>query len=145
MTTFIRLVIVGGALGLATPGMAQAPCPGAAVELDHTALAAGILFGPLRLPRRVLANGVMLAPGCYVVRITGHTSEQDRWVEFVSDGRVAGRELATVIPAAELASVAGGQPPRSGDVRVQTLQGGDYVRVWVNAGGSHVLIHLPVA
>jgi hypothetical protein len=35
-------------------------------------------------------------------------------------------------------------PPRSGGAaKVQTLRGNDYVRVWVNKGGNHYLIHLP--
>ena len=33
--------------------------------------------------------------------------------------------------------------PRAGAAKVQTLQGNDYVRVWVNKGGNHYLIHLP--
>jgi hypothetical protein len=34
-------------------------------------------------------------------------------------------------------------PPRAGASKVQTLRGNDYLRVWVNRGGTHYLIHFP--
>ena len=35
-------------------------------------------------------------------------------------------------------------PPASGGSKVEMLKGGDYLRVWINKGGNHYLIHLPV-
>ena len=28
--------------------------------------------------------------------------------------------------------------------KVETLKGGDYVRLWINKGGNHYLVHFPV-
>ena len=36
-------------------------------------------------------------------------------------------------------------PPASGGSKVQMLRGNDYLRVWINRGGNHYLIHFPVA
>jgi hypothetical protein len=36
-------------------------------------------------------------------------------------------------------------PPRPGAARVELLRGGDYLRIWINHGGTQYLIHLPVA
>ena len=36
-------------------------------------------------------------------------------------------------------------PPASGGSKVQMLSGNDYLRVWINRGGKHYLIHFPVA
>ena len=27
--------------------------------------------------------------------------------------------------------------------KVETLKGGDYVRLWINKGGNHYLVHFP--
>lgn len=107
----------------------------------------------IRLPQAVLADGQPLAPGTYQVRVTdqslapapGQTAGSERWVEFVKNGTVAGREVATVIPDAEIAQVAKGTPPRRNTARVEMLKGGDYVRVWLNRDGTHFLVNLPIA
>ena len=53
--------------------------------------------------------------------------------------------VAAVLPDADIAQVAEGHgKPAKGGTRVDTLKGGDYVRVWINRGGNHYLIHLPV-
>ena len=47
---------------------------------------------------------------------------------------------------ADIAQVAEGPgKPAKGRTRVDTLKGGDYLRVWINRGGNHYLIHLPAA
>jgi hypothetical protein len=33
-------------------------------------------------------------------------------------------------------------PPAAGTAKVQTLKGADYVRVWINKGGTNYLVHL---
>jgi hypothetical protein len=33
----------------------------------------------------------------------------------------------------------------SGGARVEMLKGNEYVRVWINRGGVHYLIHMPPA
>jgi hypothetical protein len=35
-------------------------------------------------------------------------------------------------------------PRTGGAVRVQTLKGGDYLRVWITRAGTNYLIHLPL-
>src|SRR5919109_1437490 len=112
----------------------------------------GESLGTVRLPRAVMANGQSLAAGTYsarlstetVSRVVGQPPESTRWVEFVQDGQVKGRELATVVPPADVKQVAKGTPPPQGSARVQTLRGGDYLRVWLNRAGTQYLIHFSV-
>jgi hypothetical protein len=114
---------------------------------------AGESLGQARIPRAVVANGQPLAAGTYTLRLSsdpvtavvGQTPAESRWVEFVQGGQVRGRELATVLSAAELAAVTEGRRPAAGAVRVDLLKGNDYVRVWVNRAGTHYLVHLAIA
>ena len=75
----------------------------------------------------------------------GQTEAAERWVEFVRGGKVVGREVATIVPQAEIGLVQKDTPPARNGAKVETLKGGDYVRVWINRGGNHYLIHLPAA
>jgi hypothetical protein len=112
----------------------------------------GESLGTVRLPRAVMANGQALAAGTYAVRLStdtvsrvvGQPAESTRWVEFVEDGQVKGRELATVVAPADVKQVAKGTPPPQGTARVQPLRGGEYLRVWLNRAGTQYLIHLNV-
>ena len=65
--------------------------------------------------------------------------------EFVQGGQVKGREVVTVVPDSDIAQVADGPRPRAGASRVEMLKGNDYLRVWINKGGTNYLIHLPPA
>jgi hypothetical protein len=113
-----------------------------------------LALGSVRLPRAVMADGKPLAAGQYQVRLTAQTAKPDaggasetleRWVEFVQGGKVAGREVVSIVPQAEIKMVVKDAPPASGGSKVQMLRGNEYVRVWINRGGNHYLIHLPVA
>ena len=112
----------------------------------------GESLGTVRLPRAVMANGQSLAAGTYsarlstetVSRVVGQPADSTRWVEFVQDGQVKGRELATVVAPADVKQVAKGTPPPQGSARIQTLRGGDYLRVWLNRAGTQYLIHFSV-
>ena len=64
---------------------------------------------------------------------------------FVRSGKVVGREVATIVPQAEIAQVADGPRPAAGGARVELLKGDDYVRVWINRSGMHYILHLPPA
>lgn len=107
-------------------------------------------LGTIRLSKAVTADGKSLPAGTYQVRLTttglspvvGQTPEQSRWVEFVRGGSVAGREVATVVSADDMRTM-NKMPRKGGAVRVETLKGGDYLRVWLIHSGSHYLIHLP--
>jgi hypothetical protein len=113
---------------------------------------AGESLGTVRLPRSVMANGQALAAGTYsarlssetVSRVIGQPTESSRWVEFVQNGQVKGRELATVVAPADVKAVAKGTPPPQGSARVTALQGGEYLRVWLNRAGTQYLIHFSV-
>ena len=144
----MKHVLVGalvGALALSASLAAQTQKPAAA----------GASLGSVTLKTAVMADGQRLAPGTYQVRLTGdapkpgvgQSPDSERYVEFVRSGKVVGREVATVVPQAEIAEVAEPKGPRpaAGGARVEMLKGDDYVRVWINRGGVNYILHLPPA
>lgn len=163
-----RLVLVGTLVGaLAGVGYAQAPKGGAAKSAaGHTApkaqpetaptpvVPAGEMrLGTVHLPNGVKADGKALPAGTYQVRLTaqsaspeakGETPAAERWAEFVKGGKVVGREVVTIVPKSEVAAVQKDTPPPANGSKVETLKGGDYVRLWINRGGNHYLVHFPV-
>jgi hypothetical protein len=132
-----RLVFVGALVGAlaATTAFAQS---------GNTAL------GTVHLAKKVMADGKPLAAGTYQVRLTsdepkpgvGQSPDAEKWVEFVRGGKVAGREVATVISAADIGKIAKGKKPGANSSSVEMLKGGDYYRVWINKGGNNYLINL---
>jgi hypothetical protein len=66
-------------------------------------------------------------------------------VEFVQGGTVRGREVVSIVPQTEIKMVVKDAPPASGGSKVQMLRGNEYLRVWINRGGNHFLIHLPAS
>jgi hypothetical protein len=120
-----------------------------------SAPAAGAALGSVTLKTAVMANGQRLAAGTYQVRLTGdspkpgvgQSPESERYVEFVRGGKVVGREVATIVPQAEIGQVVNPNSPRpaTGGARVEMLKGDDYVRVWINRSGMNYLVHLPPA
>lgn len=110
-------------------------------------------LGTVRLARGVMADGKVLPAGSYSLRVSadpvtsvvGQAAENAKWVEFVQGGAVKGRELASVVPQAEVAQVVKGKGPASGSAKVELLKGGEYLRVWANRGGTHYLVHLVVS
>ena len=140
------------ALGSGIHAQATPPPRPAAPQGEQTMMATSTAnLGTVRLTKAVTANGQTLAAGTYQVRLTteapskvvGQTVAETRWVEFMKGSTVAGREVATVLTPEEMAKVAN-MARRGGAVRIETLKGGDYLRVWITHGGQHVLIHLPV-
>lgn len=110
-------------------------------------------LGSVRLPRAVSADGKSLPAGTYQVRLTaepakpdavGTTQELARWAEFVQGGTVRGREVVNIVPQAEIKMVVKDAPPPSGGSKVQVLRGNEYLRVWINRGGNHYLMHFPI-
>ena len=114
--------------------------------------AGAVALGRVTLPQAVRADGVPLPPGAYELRLTGEdvpsvvgqTDGRARWVAFRQEDTVAGRALATLIPARAIGAVANGSPPRDGETRVERLRGGDYLRIWLHRDGVHYLLHLPL-
>jgi hypothetical protein len=101
----------------------------------------------------VSADGKSLPAGTYQVRLTaepakpdavGTTQELARWAEFVQGGTVRGREVVNIVPQAEIKMVVKDAPPPSGGSKVQVLRGNEYLRVWINRGGNHYLMHFPI-
>jgi hypothetical protein len=152
-----KLWIVASVLTACMPGsvLAQHKAPN---QQPTTAAAPAaptgeVSLGTVRLPRAVTADGKPLPAGTYTVRVTaqeakpeavGTTETLERWAEFVQKGSVKGREVVTIVPQAEAKMVAKDTPPPPGGAaRVQTLRGNDYVRIWVNRGGTYYLIYLP--
>ena len=74
--------------------------------------------------------------------------QMERWAEFLQGGKVAGREVVSIIPAAEVKDLQPGpdaEPRASAGSKVEMLKGNEYLRVWINRGGVHYLIHMPPA
>jgi hypothetical protein len=141
--------LVGTAVAvLFSVGVAAQTSPQGQVPTAATSL------GSVTLPRAVMANGQTLSAGTYQVRLTAETAppvtgiQTGRWVEFVRDGKVVGREVVVTVPAAEVKSLNGGAAgprPSAGSSRVEMLKGDDFMRVWINRGGVNYLLHLPPA
>lgn len=111
-----------------------------------------VSLGRVRIPGGVQADGKPLPAGTYEVRVTadeskpnavGQTEKLERWAEFVQGSNVRGREVVTIVPESEIKLVQKDAPPRAGGSKVERLKGGDYIRVWINRGGNHYLMHLP--
>ena len=148
----MRALVSGAACAvlLATVASAQVPPP---MSMGSCGGQAAITFTNVRLPLAVLADGKRLAAGTYDVRVTtdrpspavGQSAAGECWVEFLDKASIAGREIASVVPASEIAAVAKGPAPRPETARVDPLKGGDYLRIWMNHGGTHYVVNLPVA
>jgi hypothetical protein len=120
-----------------------------------TAPSGEIALGSVHLAKSVKADGKVLPAGTYTVRVTsqtptnqdakGQTQGLERWLEFVQGGQVKGREVVTIVPAAEISQVQKDSPPKPNSSKLETLKGGDYMRLWINRGGNHYLVHFPTA
>ena len=111
-------------------------------------------LGTATLTKAVMAGGQRLAPGTYQVRLTteaptpgvGQSPDAERFVEFLRGGKVVAREVASVVSDADIKQILDSpRRPAPGAARVETLKGDDYVRVWINRGGTNYIIHLPTA
>ncbi len=131
-----------------TPKQQPNTAPAADVATTATTL------GTVRIPKEVKADGKALPAGTYQVRLTadeakpdavGTSGKLERWVEFVQKGSVKGREVVSIVPQDEIKMVEKDTPPAAGASKVQMLKGNDYLRVWINKGGNHYLIHLVAA
>ena len=148
--------IVAGALLAAAPAslVAQGQSAKPADTKMATADTAARALGSVRLPRSVKANGEVLRAGRYQVRITEEVAKPpapgteptlERWAEFLQGGEVRGREVVSIVPESEIAKIAESKRVPAGGSRVEMLKGNDYLRVWINRGGTHYLIHMPPA
>src|SRR5687767_1947361 len=131
---FIAVLVSTLAVGVASAQQGQVPTA-------ETAL------GSVRLTRSVMADGKALKAGTYQVRLTSQDAsptvpgiKMERWVEFVQGGKVAGREVVSIVPASEMKDLMPG--PDSGKApsgaKVEMLKGNEYLRVWINRGGVSI-------
>ena len=136
----------GSANGHTAPNTQPATAPAPSAPTGDLAL------GIVHLTKAVKADGKPLSSGTYEVRLTsqaatpdakGQTKALERWVEFLQKGQVKGREVVTIVPQAEIDKVQKDSPPHANGSKVETLKGGDYVRLWINKGGNHYLVHFP--
>jgi hypothetical protein len=118
---------------------------------DEPTAPGAMALGCVHIPMGVKADGKDLPAGIYQVRLTadeakpdakGSSEKLERWVEFVKGGQSVGREVVSIVPSNEKQLVQKDTPPASGASKVETLKGGDYVRVWINRGGTYYLVHL---
>jgi hypothetical protein len=113
--------------------------------------ATGSALGSVHLAKKVMADGKPLAAGTYQVRLTsdepkpgvGQAQGAERYVEFLRSGKVAGREVASVVSAEDIGKIAKGKKPGANSSSVELLKGGDYYRVWINRGGTNYIINMP--
>ena len=117
----------------------------AELQAEREAAAERAARGEITIPRSVMVDGQSLAAGMYLLQLAEDAPDAaGRWVEFVSEGDVAGRGLAVVIPDAEISEVAESPGPRN-EAQVMELREGEYVRVWLNRDGTNYLLHLPTS
>jgi hypothetical protein len=144
-------LLVLGAAAEGVRAQAKAPLAQPSAEAAPAVPAGELALGTVRVPRTVLADGKPLPAGTYRVRLTGQeasgrapgaTPSYERYVEFLQGNQVKGREVASIVADADIAKVAKGRKPGPGSTRVEVLRGNDFLRVWINRGGNHYLIHL---
>ena len=137
----------------AKPPMDQSQTAKPAMEQSSGQAGSSVNLGSVRIPRAVKGDGKELPAGSYQVRITetpatpqapGQTPQYERWAEFMRNGKVVAREVVTVVPAADSKQVAEQTPPPAGGYRAEVLKGNDYLRLWINRGGNHYLIHFNI-
>jgi hypothetical protein len=137
----------------AKPATAKPPTAKPAMEQSPTQAGSAVNLGAIRIPRAVKGDGQPLPAGTYQVRVTetpasppaaGQTPQYERWAEFTRGGKVVAREVVTVVPASDIKQVAEQTPPPAGGYRAEVLKGNDYLRLWINRGGNHYLIHFNI-
>ena len=144
-------VFLGSAVHLSAQAKPQTAKP--VVEKSSAQAGGAVNLGSVRIPRAVKGDGQALPAGTYQVRVTetpasppaaGQTPQYERWAEFTQNGKVVAREVVTVVPASDIKQVAEQTPPPAGGYRTEVLKGNDYLRLWINRGGNHYLIHFNI-
>jgi hypothetical protein len=123
----------------------------AGAALAQTGTVPGAELGVVRIPTAVLADGKPLPTGTYHLRLasqpatgSSQTSDTERAVEFVADGVVVARETAEIFSSENTPDVGASSEPAAEGVRVQTLKGGEFLRISVTRSGMRYLIYLPI-
>ena len=103
------------------------------------------------LSKSVMIDGKPLPAGTYQLWITserpdvgaGAPSDGQRVVEFAQNDQVVARTIAEVFPRRGREAVGTSGSGGASRAQVQTLRGGEFVRVSVNDAEGRFLIHLP--
>ena len=146
---------LGAAGHLSAQAKPQTAKPQTAKPSSESSSQAGsvVNLGAVSIPRAVKAGGEALPAGTYQVRVTetpatpqaaGQTPQYERWAEFLRNGKVVAREVVTIVPAGDIKQVAEQTPPPAGGYRTEVLKGNDYLRLWINRGGNHYLVHFNI-
>jgi len=146
---------LGAAAHLSAQAKPQTAKPQTAKPSSESSSQAGsvVNLGAVSIPRAVKAGGEALPAGTYQVRVTetpatpqaaGQTPQYERWAEFLRNGKVVAREVVTIVPAGDIKQVAEQTPPPAGGYRTEVLKGNDYLRLWINRGGNHYLVHFNI-
>jgi hypothetical protein len=109
-------------------------------------------LGSVRISQTVMVGGTVLQPGTYQVRDTGEhamplpgqSEEAQTRIEIVKDGTVVARDIAEVM-APEAGRTVGTSGGAAARLKVETLKGGDFIRISTTRDGERLLIHLAVA
>ena len=155
--TLLKQTFLGTLVAGLVAGMTVSPLTGVAagqqLPTDVDVPQGEVDLGTISLPRSVMANGEALSAGDYDLRLTADSASPDtvgaltvleRWVEFRQGDDVRGREVVSIVPRDEITDVAKSAGPGTGSSRVELLRDNEYMRVWINQGGTHYLIHLLV-
>lgn len=105
------------------------------------------------ITQSVLANGKPLPAGVYELRLTnerptalaGQSADAERWVEFVANGAVVGRDVAIVLRDDDLPAEGASSVPAREGTRIDMLKGGEFLRISVKRGRERYLVYLAVA
>ena len=131
--------VLAGTISLASQSNAPAP-------------AGANVLATVRVGTAVTAGGTLLPAGTYELRLTGEHPDPlagqpqnaQEWIEFVSGGKVVAREAAEILHDDDAAQ--GGESSRrvQPGTRVETLKGGEFVRISVQRDNERYLLYLPV-
>lgn len=126
---------------------------GVAVAQTTSSSATGSdLLATVRIAQPVLADGKPLPAGTYEIRLTrsgpapmvGQSPDAQRVVELLAGGKVVAREVAEVLRDDDLTPVGASSAIVGSGVRVDMLQGGEFLRISVKRERERYLICLPV-
>ena len=106
----------------------------------------------VEIRRPVLADGKPLPPGRYELRLAaerpmplvGQSPDAQRWVEFVANGAVVGREIAEIVRDDDRPSTGASAEPARQGTRVELLKEGQFLRISVTRAKERYLVYLPV-
>jgi len=104
----------------------------------------------VRITEPVMAGGHVLQPGVYEIVVNdekpttpeGTSSEAQRTVDILMNGKVVATEIAEMFPANESGAV-GTSGSTVGRARVERLKEGDFVRIVASDANGRYFIHLP--